>query len=30
MFELSLPWWELLLRGVIVYVMVLVLLRLAG
>jgi uncharacterized membrane protein YcaP (DUF421 family) len=30
MFELSLPWWELLLRGVIVYAMVLVLLRLAG
>jgi uncharacterized membrane protein YcaP (DUF421 family) len=30
MFELSLPWWELLLRGVLAYVMVLALLRLAG
>jgi uncharacterized membrane protein YcaP (DUF421 family) len=28
--ELSLPWWELLLRGAAVYLMVLVLLRLAG
>jgi uncharacterized membrane protein YcaP (DUF421 family) len=30
LFQLSLPWWELLLRGAIVYLMVLVLLRLAG
>jgi uncharacterized membrane protein YcaP (DUF421 family) len=30
MFELSLPWWELLLRGTVVYVMVLSMLRLAG
>jgi uncharacterized membrane protein YcaP (DUF421 family) len=30
MFELSLPWWELILRATIVYVIVLVLLRLAG
>jgi uncharacterized membrane protein YcaP (DUF421 family) len=30
MFELSLPWWELLLRAVIVYLMVLLMLRLAG
>jgi uncharacterized membrane protein YcaP (DUF421 family) len=30
MFELSLLWWELLLRAVIVYLMVLLMLRLAG
>jgi uncharacterized membrane protein YcaP (DUF421 family) len=30
MFELSLPWWELILRATIVYVIVLALLRLAG
>ena len=30
MFELSLPWWELILRATIGYVIVLVLLRLAG
>ena len=30
MFQLSLPWWELLLRGAAVYLMVLLLLRLAG
>jgi uncharacterized membrane protein YcaP (DUF421 family) len=30
LFQLSLPWWDLLLRGAIVYLMVLLLLRLAG
>jgi uncharacterized membrane protein YcaP (DUF421 family) len=30
MLDLSLPWWELILRATIVYVMVLVLLRFAG
>lgn len=30
MFQLSLPWWELLLRGAAVYLMVLLLLRLSG
>lgn len=30
MFDLSLPWWELILRATIVYVIVLVMLRFAG
>lgn len=30
MFHLTLPWWELLLRAIIVYAMVLLMLRLAG
>ena len=30
MFQLSLPWWELIVRGVIVYVFVLVLIRITG
>jgi len=30
LFQLSLPWWELLLRGAAVYLMVLLLLRLSG
>ncbi|WP_440224501.1 DUF421 domain-containing protein [Dokdonella sp. MW10] len=30
MFELQLPWWELVLRGVIVYIAVLVMMRISG
>lgn len=30
MFEMSLPWWEIVLRGVLVYVFMLVLIRLTG
>ena len=30
MWNLSLPWWELVLRGVIVYVFLLIILRITG